>query len=157
MRRLIGRFVKDQRGAVLVETLIAIPVLTVVTFAIMEFGTLMWQRQQLQVGVRDAARYWSRCKPSFNSCSVDRAMNIAFYGNPDITNGPRVARVPDWDNVGVTTELVISPAVPPVEPTSSDIVIVTGRVTYQGSPLYNAVFGSDFEIGYFQTMRYQGW
>lgn len=155
MRRLIGRFVKDQRGAVLLETLIAVPVLTVVTFAIMEFGSLMWQRQQLQVGVRDAARYWSRCKPSFSSgCSMQRALNIAFYGNPE---GTGANRVPDWDNLVVTTELVITPAVPPLEPTASDIVLVQGRVIYKGTPLYSAVFGSGFEIGYFYTMRYQGW
>jgi len=155
MRRLIGRFVKDERGIVLVETLIAVPVLTLVMFGIMEFGSLMWQRQQLQVGVRDAARYWSRCDPSFSSgCTLDRAMKIAFYGNPE---GTGVVRVPEWDNLGDTTELVITPALPPAEPTAGDIVRVTGKVIYQGTPLYDAVFGFDFEIGYFQTMRYQGW
>lgn len=155
MRRWIGKFVTDERGAILVETLIAVPVMTVLTFGVMEFGSVMWQRQQLQVGVRDAARYWSRCKPSFSpGCTAQIAMNIAFYGNPE---GTGVARVPNWDNLGVTTELVLSPLTPPTEPTASDIVQVTGRVTYQGTPLYNAVFGSAFELGYYHTTRYQGW
>lgn len=85
---------------------------------------------------------------------MQRALNIGFYGNPA---GTGVVRVPDWDNFGVTTELVITPASPPVEPTAADVVVVVGNVIYRGTPLFDAVFGSNIEIGYFQTMRYQGW
>ena len=157
MAGLLHRFIKNESGAVLVETIIVVPVLTILTFGILEFGNMMWQRQQLQVGVRDAARYWSRCKGNTNfagsSCTEARARNIAFYGNPSGT-GP--LRVPGWDTAA---ELVIQPAEAdlPAEPGATDIVTVQGSFTYQGSPVYDAVFGSDNQIGYFVTMRYQGW
>ena len=158
MTRFLSRFAKSESGAVLVETIIAVPVMTLLTFGILEFGNMMWQRQQLQVGVRDAARYLSRCKGSTNfpgsGCSIAIARNIAFYGNPAGT-GP--ARVPGWSDA---SELVITPATEadfPAEPAATDLIRVRGNFVYQGSPVYNAVFGSANSIGYEVTMRYQGW
>ncbi|MBT8458711.1 MAG: pilus assembly protein, partial [Boseongicola sp.] len=58
------KIAKEQDGVVLVEALLALPILSLITFGILEFGNVMWQRQQLQVGVRDAARYWTRCRPT---------------------------------------------------------------------------------------------
>lgn len=155
MMGFLSRFFRNESGAILVETIIVVPVLTILTFGILEFGNMMWQRQQLQVGVRDAARYWSRCKTNANfpgsSCDLARARNIAFYGNPNGTGSPRV---PGWDDVA---ELTINPATPPADPLATDIVTVEGNFIYQGSPVYAAVFGSTNQIGYFVTMRYQGW
>lgn len=142
---------RDQNGVVLVETLLAVPLLTLLTFGILEYGNMMWQRQQLQVGVRDAARYWSRCRPSFHDCSAETARNIAFYGNPAGTGNPRV---PGWD---AAADLTISPSSPTTTPSASDIVIVSGAVTYQGSPVFNAVLDDPVTIGYWTTMRYLGW
>lgn len=154
MTGYLSRFFKNESGAILVETIIVVPVLTILTFGILEFGNMMWQRQQLQVGVRDAARYWSRCKPDFNPCDLATARNIAFYGDPRGTSGPNNLRVPGWDS---EAELTISPATPPADPLATDIVTVAGNFVYQGSPVYGAVFGSTNQIGYFVTMRYQGW
>lgn len=142
---------QDERGVVLVEALLALPLLSLLTFGILEFGNMLWQRQQLQVGVRDAARYWSRCRPSFHNCSPEIARNIAFYGNPAGVGNPRV---PGWDAV---SELVITPGSPPTTPSASDIVLVRGTVTYQGSPLFNAVLSQPVSIEYWTTMRYLGW
>ncbi len=142
---------RDQNGVVLVETLLAVPLLTLLTFTILEFGNMMWQRQQLQVGVRDAARYWSRCRPSFHDCTEAIARNIAFYGNPAGSGNPRV---PGWD---AASELTITPDVPSTTPSASDIVIVRGTVTYQGSPLFDAILDEPVPIGYWTTMRYMGW
>lgn len=50
---------RDQNGIVQVETLLVVPLLT---FGIFELGNMMWQRQQLQVGVRDGARHQRRCR-----------------------------------------------------------------------------------------------
>lgn len=142
---------QDQDGIVLVETLLAVPLLTLLTFGILEYGNMMWQRQQLQVGVRDAARYWSRCRPTFHNCSADIARKIAFFGNPEGSGNPRV---PGWDD---EFELTISPTTPATTPSASDVVVVRGTVTYQGSPLFNAVLDAPVPIGYWTTMRYLGW
>ena len=144
-------FIKDESGVVLVEAMLALPLLTLLTVGILEFGYMMWQRQQLQIGVRDAARYWSRCRPSFHNCTADIARNIAFYGNPTGSGNPRV---PGWD---ADSELEITPSSPSTTPTASDIVVVRGTVTYQGSPLFDAVLSEPVPIGYWTTMRYLGW
>ena len=154
-RRLRRRFWAEEDGAVLVETLIAMPVLTLLTFGILEFGNLMWQRQQLQIGVRDAARYWSKCRSSatFDTCDIDIARNIAFFGHPD---GSGSLRVPEWDD---PSELTILPSEDDLwtSPDLDNFVVVEGRVAYQGSPVFNAVFSDSIEIGYWATMRHYGW
>ena len=150
MLALLGKkFARDQDGVVLVETLLAVPVLTILTFGILEIGNIMWQRQQLQVGVRDAARYWSRCRPDHIDCT-GRAKNIAVFGKP-VADGSDAARVPGWTVTGVT----IKREEPVLGPT--DLVEVIGNTTYQGSPFYSAVFGSLVTIGYSIQMRYIGW
>ncbi|MDA7427615.1 pilus assembly protein [Primorskyibacter aestuariivivens] len=153
---------KDESGAVLVETLIAIPVLTIATFGLLEFGNMLWQREQLQVGVRDAARYLSRCRQwasgtiQPNTCDRDVAERIAFFGDPRIGQGS--LRVPGWDE---TSELVILPTTlftsAPTVPTAGDTIVVYGEVTYQGSPVFNAVLSAAPKMGYTYEVRYQGW
>ncbi len=139
------------------ETLIALPIMLIMTVGLLEFGNMMWQRQQLQVGVRDAARYWARCRPTtgtgaaFMTCSIAQARNIAFTGDP---SGALPLRVPGWDSA---TELTIEPATPPASPVSTDIVLVRGEVPYQASALFQRVIGANVTIGYYHTTRYVGW
>jgi len=153
--RLLPRkgLARDEDGTVLIETLIAMPVLMIMTFGILEFGNMMWQRQQLQIGVRDAARYWSKCRPTFHSCTLANAQNIAFYGDPRGAANSAL-RVPGWDD---SSELTITPASPPTEPDENDLVIVSAKFVYQGTPVYDAIFGGTTEIGYNYTTRYFGW
>lgn len=150
-------FKSDERGAVLIEALIALPVLTILSFGLLEFGNLMWQRQQMQAGVRDAARYWSRCRPvSVNyasTCNETTAQNIAFYGNPQGT-GP--LRVTGWDDA---SEITISPAKASLSsyPEADDLVRVTGTVAYQGSPVFFALLPSAITLTASIEMRSIGW
>ena len=60
MLALVKKLARHDDGVVLTETLIALPVLILISLTFVEFGNMMWQRQQLQAGVEDAARYWSR-------------------------------------------------------------------------------------------------
>lgn len=161
LARFGKRFAGEQEGTVLVETLLAVPVMLLLTFGILEFGNMMWQRQQMQVGVRDAARYWARCRPveslgggatqAFMNCDVATARNIAFHGNPQGT-GP--LRVPGWDEAN---EITIEPAVPDTLPAADDLVTVSGEFTYQGSPVFDAVLGQAVTISYWTQTRYLGW
>lgn len=153
MRFFARQFIKDNRGVVLIETLIALPVLVLISILFVEFGNVMWQRQQLQAGVKDAARYWSRCRPvtaggaTFMNCSENTARLIAFTGSP--TGG--TTRVPGWDDA---SELTILPTTPPTSPTPTDIVTVQGEVVYNSFMLGN---GLGITLSYYHQTRYQGW
>lgn len=150
-RKLIRRFFLSTRGVVLAEALIVLPIVTIFAIGVLEFGSVFWQRQQLQTGVRDAARYWSRCRPDFSNCSLAIARNIAFYGNPAGTGS---LRVPNWDDA---SELDIAPAVPPGAPAAADLVTVTGTLTYAGSPLISRLSIPVMTITYQHQERYIGW
>lgn len=127
--------------------------LTILTIGVLEFSNMLWQRQQMQIGVRDAVRYWSRCRPDFSSgaCSLAVARNIAFHGNPAGT-GP--LRVPGWDDA---SELELVPATPPTAPQATDLVSGVGRMNYVSSPLFGALEISAITMSYSYSQRYFGW
>lgn len=150
-KSFLSRFMRDTAGTVLVETLIAVPVLTILAVGTLEFGNIFWQRQQMQIAVRDAARYWSRCRPDFSNCTAAVARNIAFYGNPAGTGG---LRVPGWNDAA---ELTIEPATPPTVASSTDIVRVTGTLNYLGSPLMHVTLPNAITVTYVHEERYIGW
>ncbi|THD82451.1 pilus assembly protein [Aliigemmobacter aestuarii] len=151
LKTRLARFLIACEGAVLIETLLAVPVATVFAAGVLEFGNVFWQRQQMQVGVRDAARYWSRCRPDFGACSIDIARNIAFYGNPAGTGN---LRVPGWSDAA---DLAITPATPPGAPVATDLVRVTGTLDYLGSPLFRLVTSGGISVTYVHEQRYIGW
>lgn len=139
---------QGQQGTVMVETLVVIPFVLVFALGILEFGALFWERQLMQGGVRDAARYLSRCNPAFSSCSITVARNIAFYGNPTGTGALRLA---DWHR---DDQLTVSAPFPPA---TTGSVTVTGSFTYQGSPLVSALRLPPILVSYASTQRYFGW
>ncbi|WP_212523409.1 TadE/TadG family type IV pilus assembly protein [Actibacterium sp. MT2.3-13A] len=152
---------QDETGSVLTEALLLLPFLTIFSIGVLEFGNVLWQRHQLQTGVRDAARYWSRCQPAqpgsnppfYSWCSVAIAQNIAFYGKPNPT-GADNPRVPGWTD---PADLTIAPVPQPSHPASTDLVTVTGTLDYLGSPLFGALQIPIIEIEYTHTERYVGW
>ncbi|CUH74913.1 Flp pilus assembly protein TadG [Tritonibacter multivorans] len=133
----LSRFRRSDSGGVLAEGMIVFPVMILFTFGMLEFGSVLWHREQVQTGVRDAARYWSRCRQSAGDyttgCSEQIARNIAFYGTPSPIVGTTTLRVPGWDGSPVT-ELVITPekSALPTSPEIDDVVQVTGQLSYQG-------------------------
>ena len=52
----LGVFLRDEEGIAMTEALIAVPFLTFLAVAVLEFGSLFWQREQMETGLRDAAR-----------------------------------------------------------------------------------------------------
>jgi len=149
-QRLSKDLSDDQHGVIFVEALLVLPILILLTFGILEFGNIMWQRQQVQVGVRDAARYWSRCRTDVDTCN-NIARNIAFYGTPDAGSVPRV---PSWDSA---SQLTISPNALPTTSADDDIVTVSGAVTYAGSPVFSRIFSNSITLNYAYEVRYIGW
>lgn len=150
-------FMSDERGSVLVEALLVFPVMTLVTFGLLEVGNILWEREQMQAGLRDAARYWSRCRPvttNFAStCSEDYARNIAFFGGP---NAGSALRVPGWDDA---SEITFSPAKAdlPTNPAPDDLVVVSGSVLYSGSAAFSLLFGDGLTISHSVELRHIGW
>lgn len=149
--RWTSRFKSDEAGAVLTETIIVVPVLTIMTLGMLEFSNMFWQRQQLQIGVRDAVRYWSRCRPTFNACSIATARNIAFYGN---AAGTGALRVPGWSDAA---DLDLGPATPPTSPDATSMVTGTGTVSYVTSPFFGALEIDAITFNYTYSQRYIGW
>lgn len=144
-------FWRSDDGTILAEALLVIPVVTIFAVGILEFGNVFWQRQLLEVGVRDAARYWSRCNPVFATCSLATARNIAIYGNPE---GTGELRVPNWEGSGAIT---ILPSVQVTSPSAGDTVVVTGTMTYSPSPIFGFLQIGNISISYTHQERYYGW
>lgn len=144
---------REERGSVLTEALIILPVIVIFTAGVLEFGNVLWQRQQLQAGVRDAARYYARCRPTFNICSKDIARNIAFYGTPTPVIGTTPERVPGWSD---PTELTVSDPQGTMDPTTT-VITVTGSNVYQASPWFAAFGINEITVEYTHQQRYIGW
>jgi Flp pilus assembly protein TadG len=100
-RRLQGtlrNLLREQGGAVLTETLIVVPFVTLLSVGILEFGNMFWQKEQVETGLRDAARYLARCQTDEDfaaACSEDTARDIAFYGTAS-PGGDASLRVSGW-------------------------------------------------------------
>jgi hypothetical protein len=160
MLALFKKLSQQEDGVILTETLVALPILILISITFVEFGNIMWQRQQLQAGVEDAARYWSRCRPltgsqeDFMSCNVDTARLIAFTGSPEEGGA---SRVPGWGDIGDISELKISPEVPETRPTKDSLVLVSGTVTYRATPWTARFVPDGITMSYYHQMRYLGW
>lgn len=107
-------FWRAEDGVAMTEALVVFPFLTFMAAGVLEFGSIFWQRQQIETGLRDAARYLARCRTTTNFHTVAEceaaARNLAYYGN---VAGTPPLRVPTW-NTGVTfTYIVEDPPVPP--------------------------------------------
>lgn len=146
-------FLQEQRGAIFVEALLIIPVVTIFAIGVIEFGNVFWQRHQMENGVRDAARYWARCRPGF-SCSDTVAKNIALYGSPTNTGVPRV---PGWDDPSTIT---LSPATVAGFPSDASAyfpVVVGATIPYTASPLFAALQIPQISLSVRHVQRYIGW
>lgn len=155
---LFSRFRTSERGAILVETLLVIPVITIFAIGVLEFGYVFWERQQMQAGVRDAARYWSRCSlSSFNAsrCTVAKAREIAVnYYDP--VSDAAFLRINGWDG-SVAAAVTVTPSTPPANPATTDIVTVTGTLMHRSSPLFRLLNLNPIPITYTYSTRYIGW
>lgn len=157
---LLRRFYRSTRGAILAETIIVVPVVVVFAVGLVEFGSLFWQRQQLQAGVRDAARYVSRCEQSLSNCTQDVARNIAFFGMAD-PQPDTPLRVRGWfrdDQLQITfTPVDAAGQAVDIADAVDRLVTVTGTATYAGSPLFGLLSIADIPFAYSHQERFIGW
>ncbi|MGO7581636.1 TadE/TadG family type IV pilus assembly protein [Rhizobium ruizarguesonis] len=144
-------FWRREEGAVLAEALLAIPFVTLFAAGILEFGSIFWQRMQIDAGLRDAGRYLSRCRPLSGTyvptCNQATAKTIAFYGTqtPAADADPRV---PGWSNPADIT--ITAPDA------DGNITISTAHL-YQNSPVFSFLGIDAITISSSHEERYIGW
>lgn len=147
------RFGGDEDGAVLVETIIILPVMIVFLVGILEFGALLYNKIQVETGLKDAARYVARC-PAVSglgsTCDNDdfiAARNLALSGS---LNGGN-PRVPGWniDDITITTD---------PDPIAVDgVVQVSTSFNYPGGPLLGLINLDFIPVTAFHQERVIGW
>lgn len=108
LQYLRSAFFRDQSGATMVEMTILAPFLIVLSAGVFEFSNYIHKKQLVQAGVRDAARYYARCRRSDTvaaACAA-AAQQIAVYGQI----GSGTARVTGWatGDVSVTIDKTIA-------------------------------------------------
>ena len=153
VKQFLRPFKRDQRGAIFIEAILILPVITIFAAGVFEFGNILWQRHHMQVGVRDAARFISRSPSSGTvSCSENIARNIAFTGKPTFS-GLSVPRIPGWpaDSQAVTNALEFVDVSDPV--TGVDRFAVIGRLQYEGSGWMSVLGLQTINIEYLHVQR----
>ncbi|AGS24938.1 Flp pilus assembly TadE-like protein (plasmid) [Rhizobium etli] len=151
LHRLCPGFWPREEGAVLAEALLAIPFVTLFAAAILEFGSVFWQRMQIDAGLRDAGRYLSRCRPLSGTyvptCNQATAKTIAFYGTQTPAAGAQ-PRVPGWND---PADITIS------APDADGNITISTAHLYQSSPVFGFLGIDAITISSFHEERYIGW
>jgi hypothetical protein len=97
IREHLAVFFAEQRGVAMTEAIVVVPFLTFFAVGVLEFGALFWQREQIETGLRDAARYMARCRHDTATCELT-AQNLAYYGTSGWTTPqPPPLRAPGWN------------------------------------------------------------
>jgi hypothetical protein len=127
---------------------------------ILEFGALLFNKMEIETGLRDAARYLARCTGAQYGCGEDLAKQIAVYGSVDGT----VPRVTGWsvDDIVIT----VSEPIDGVDEEGSflyrrgeSVVIVRAStsIDYPGGSLLGLLGIPLIEIDAYHEERYLGW
>ena len=81
MRIAAIRAWRDERGSVLLESTIVLPVLFALIFGVLEFSYYFYQQHLVSTGVRDAARYLARTADPTAAAAQTAAQNLASTGS----------------------------------------------------------------------------
>ncbi len=147
MQAQLRRLRNENEGSAMIEALLALPVLTMLTFGMLEFGSMFWQREQIETGLRDAARYMARCRHETNTCQTT-ARNLAYYGSVAAQLQPRV---PNWEPGDSPITFI--------ETTGETQTVVTASTTHQlvNSPLFGFLGIDEITITSWHDERVIGW
>jgi Flp pilus assembly protein TadG len=98
LRRLRG----DERGSVVVEFVITLPLILAMLVLIAEFGRAIWYHHVVTKGVRDATRFLSRAPVTELASYSERAAWLAMTGVPTENAAPIYAWWTDIATVDVS-------------------------------------------------------
>lgn len=153
LRQLRTRFATSESGVVMTEALLAVPFLTLFSVGVLEFGAVLWQREQIETGLRDAARYVARCRTSASDATVPGscltvARNLAYRATVDTSGSLRVS---GWD-AGTSNIVFTYPAL-------GAETGVTATTTHQmiSSPMFGILNISALSVTISHTQRRLGW
>ncbi|MBP1887570.1 Flp pilus assembly protein TadG [Ensifer mexicanus] len=142
----------------LAEALVAVPFVTLFAAGILEFGNIFWERMQIDAGLRDAARYMSRCRQTetfVSNCSASTAKLIAFYGTQSPAANAKL-RVPGWGpNLADIVVAVNAKGNVAVDADGNFTISTTHQ--YEASPLFGWLGIDAITINASHEERYIGW
>jgi Flp pilus assembly protein TadG len=149
----------DERGVAAVEAALSFPFLIAVSAGLFEFGSIFYNYQLMQTGVRDAGRYLSRA-PDL-AAAEENAKRLALTGSI-LTGQP--ARVSWWkpEHVQVAYRTTANPrdATTGLRNYRSGDTVTTIRVSttvpYQGMGLLSAIGLGPIQISTAHEERYVG-
>ena len=147
IRTCLAGFFAEQRGVAMTEAIIVVPFLTFFAVGVIEFGALFWQREQIETGLRDAARYMARCPHPIATCEAT-ASNLAYYGSSASTPAERV---PGWNDTNSPITFTVTTGV------SQDIVTAWTAHDLVNSPLFNYLGIGPISISADHNQRLMGW
>jgi Flp pilus assembly protein TadG len=165
--RIVSDHGRETDGAALLETVIIVPVILILLSGLLEFGTLMFNKLELDTGLRDAARYLARCQDYMNGtpvygCSTDQAKDIAVYGNTyagNVVPAGTKARVFGLTIGAVTITLNKFPSGGTCTNVTTTVCVVrvAADFNYAGGPLLGLVGLSPIHVASFHEERVVGW
>lgn len=112
-------FGADNKGAVLAESAIALPLILVIFATIFAAGSTLFKTQELETASRDAARYLARTQTT--AADETAARNLAVYANTAGTGARRVSGL-TTGNIGITYVTISNP-----------VLAATGERAYRGT------------------------
>lgn len=144
-RRRARSFVREQRGAVLVEFALVLVLLLVLVFGIIDFGRALYTANSLNTAAREGARYAAVLE---DPAAMAAAIQDTVMHHMSPLGGAPLAR----DDVTVTfnyatsgpgvqsTTVLVRYAFRPLTPIAS--LVGLGRLTLSASAQFRAEFGS---------------
>jgi Flp pilus assembly protein TadG len=119
IRTRLPLFRRDARGTAAMEAALAFPFIVALVAGLIEFGSLLYNFELIQTGVRDAARYLARVADP--AASEAAARNLALRGTVASSGALRVKW---WQ----PTQIQIT-----YKTTPNPVDVGTGRRLYRGS------------------------
>ena len=158
LRKLL-RLKHDDKGAAAIEAALTFPFLVLLASGLFEFGSLFYNYEMIQTGVRDAARYLARVGNL--PASEAAARNLAVRGTVDASAPLRVS----WWN-GADVQIIYKTTPNPVDPDTglrlyrgSDpltVVRVSTDLDYNALGLFNALGLGPVRVTAAHEERYVG-
>jgi hypothetical protein len=124
--RPLARLLGEERGSLVVEFVIMLPLVLGMLILIAEFGRAFWYHHIVTKGVRDGVRYLSRAPAAQFDVYAERARYLAMTGHADSSAAP----VYDWwtDIDTVTASAPEELAAPPLFRTTFERVTLQAAV-----------------------------
>ena len=145
---------KDERGSVVVEFVITLPLILAMLVLIAEFGRAIWYHHVVTKGVRDATRYLSRAPVSEFESFRERAGWLAMTGVPAVSADPAYGWWSDIATVAASERVTLAGT--PEFRTPFQVVSVQAAVPVQFPMLVLLGQGTTLTIAAADQARYIG-